>query len=224
MNNRQNAKLNMYQTVLDTAEKYKTQCTRIPKLKTTIEALASGVETIRQLAEDKQTAALRASSNEKAQVENQMNHLTLTVAGSLYALGVDTENYQLINHAHITSKTLTRAAGNQKLTIARSISTFAQANESELEPYGIEPETIAALQKAVEDYNAVISKPRDTIASHKQINALTKEQFYSVDTILSRKVDKLMFLFKDIHPDLYLEYQNARKIINTSIRHKKENK
>ncbi|MGV8091795.1 MAG: hypothetical protein AB2L24_08020 [Mangrovibacterium sp.] len=93
-----------------------------------------------------------------------------------------------------------------------------QSQAEALEAYGYDAEKIAAIAAAVTAYRVIITKPMDTIGARKQITTNLKQLFAELDSTLYDKLDKLVVLFKESHPDFYGEYRTARNYINSAER------
>lgn len=111
---------------------------------------------------------------------------------------------------------------NAKLTLAQRLLELAHKHSAQLLSYGHDPEKMSAIEQAISAYSNLIAKPMDAIAERKQKTTNLKELFARLDSVLYDKLDKLIVLFKSSHPDFYGEYRTARNVIDSSIRHRKE--
>jgi thioesterase domain-containing protein len=114
-----------------------------------------------------------------------------------------------------------RLEDNAKLSLAQQIYNLAEAQAPALVDYGLDAASIAAMHTAIEEYQAQIARPMGAIGIRKQKTTDLKHLFARLDSTLYDRLDKLMALFKDSHPDFYGEYRTARNYIDTSGRHKK---
>jgi hypothetical protein len=87
-----------------------------------------------------------------------------------------------------------------------------QSQAEALEAYGYDAEKIAAIAAAVNAYQAIITQPMDIIGARKQITTNLKQLFAELNSTLYDKLDKLVVLFKESHPDFYGEYRTARRV------------
>jgi hypothetical protein len=78
------------------------------------------------------------------------------------------------------------------------------------------------METAIDAFQTVITKPMDTIAGRKQKTTNLVQLFAKLDSTLYDKLDKIMVLFKESHPDFYNKYRTSRNLILTSRR--KQNK
>ncbi|MDR1879110.1 MAG: hypothetical protein LBQ64_06060, partial [Bacteroidales bacterium] len=67
-----------------------------------------------------------------------------------------------------------------------------------------------------------IVSPRMSITERKQHTENLVYLFAAANSVLYDKIDKLIGLFKQTHPDFVSRYKSARNLINTSPRKKSE--
>ncbi len=98
-----------------------------------------------------------------------------------------------------------RARGGRKY----GIGSLAAENLAALGESNITQEKLTALTTKTDAFAAVSSKPRQSVAK-KALPRLLKQG----QSILSRRVDRLMVQFKESAPEFYAEYKTARKIVD----------
>jgi lipopolysaccharide biosynthesis regulator YciM len=75
------------------------------------------------------------------------------------------------------------------------------------------PEEIAEIEKAINDFQTIIAKPMETISERKQKTTNLSQLFAGLDSLFYDRLDKLMILFKQPHPNFHGEYRTSRNII-----------
>jgi hypothetical protein len=211
----------MAQRVLDTTTSYAVVYGEVPPVVAAVADLKTGIADIRETDKVLATVSVPISSLEKREAESQMIDSCVKVAKVLYVIGFSTGDKVLMSLLGMSPSRFYHRDNNTALTLALQIFDLAQAHASELADYGYTPETLAAIGTAIEAFQNLIVKPMETIGARKQKTTNLKQLFASLNSTLFDKLDNLIVLFKDSHPDFYNEYRTARNIIQTSVRHKK---
>jgi hypothetical protein len=89
----------------------------------------------------------------------------------------------------------------------------------DLGDYGILATDLEELQQEIDDYAAIIAKPRTAIGTRATATAQLIELFKQGDDVLNSRLDKLTEQYKSNNPDFYISYKNARSIIDLGVRH-----
>jgi hypothetical protein len=221
MNDKQNAKVSMAQYVLDTSKSYAAVYSDMPPMVAAVKELETNIADILETNKSLATVSVPISSLEKREAESQMIDLCVKVAKALYVIGFSTGDKVLMSLLGMSPSRFYHKDNTTAMTLALQISDLAQAHASELTDYGYTPEKLTAIATAIETFRSLILKPRETIGVRKQKITNLKQLFASLNSTLYDKLDNLIVLFKDSHPDFYGEYRTARNLIQTSARHKK---
>lgn len=88
-----------------------------------------------------------------------------------------------------------------------------------LTPYGVSDELKVTLTQCIESFAEVTVEPRQLINDRKTTNELLLEKISEASTLITERIDTMVELFKDNNP-FYLEYKNARMIVNPATRHR----
>ncbi len=80
--------------------------------------------------------------------------------------------------------------------------------------YGITQTKLTALKKKIDAFEASLAKPRQQIAESSAATQTLQAQFAEADTILNKRLDKLVYQFKESAPDFFNAYQTARSIVD----------
>jgi uncharacterized protein involved in exopolysaccharide biosynthesis len=83
-----------------------------------------------------------------------------------------------------------------------------------LTPYGVLAETISGLRKEIDDFAALIAKPRTQIVARSTATKRLKELFDEINALLRDEMDKLMLVIQGKEPVVYNEYKAARIIVD----------
>jgi hypothetical protein len=221
MNDRQNAKITMYQTVYNTCAGFDSVYAKAPAFTNALSALNRGIAQIREVEKQQSYALSKGVTLEKTDVEDALILSLVKVGGALYVYAFETGNKDLAIKTNLNKTQLFHLEDNALLVTAREIaSKVAEAGEA-LADYGIGAEELTELAERMAAFESLIVKPRTIIGEHKRHTTNLTRLFAETDSVLYDKLDRLINLFKTSHPDFYTSYKNARNVINTSARKRK---
>jgi len=83
-----------------------------------------------------------------------------------------------------------------------------------LADYGIAQEVIAELQTSLDEYSALIGKPRIVLNSKYVALDAIDELVDEGNKLLKNQLDKIMLMFRESDPDFYNGYKRARVIVD----------
>ena len=218
MTDRQNAKLNMAERVLDTLKRNESVFIGIGAMVDTVPLLSRKIEIIHRTLKEHKAVNVPASTLEKREVERQLIDVCIKVSNMLYLIGLDKNNKDLITLQALNDSYFYHLTGNAAIAQAKQILDLANTYAADLVYYGMGQAEISAISTAIDAFRKVIAKPMDTITERKQQTTNIAQLFADLDSILYDKLDKLMVMFK--HTGFYNEYRTSRNLIITSVRHK----
>jgi hypothetical protein len=222
MTDKQIAKLNMLQTVIRVLDGNASLYADIPVFVKTVNDLKGITKEIEQVGGAQSKTRLQGITVEKNESETALVNRIVTMANVLSVLAVDTNNVTLLPKTRVTKSLLYRSHHNEQLSIARHIHAAALAHADVLAQYGISVDAIYELESAISRYENLIGAPCAVIAETKTVTASLVYLLADTDTLLNDRLDRLMSLFKISAPDFYATYFNARNIINTAARKRKQ--
>ncbi len=106
--------------------------------------------------------------------------------------------------------------------ICQNIHDVALNVISELGDFGKTPEDLRQLQKKIDDYADILSKPRDAVTTRAAATSELANLFHQADELLKNQIDNLMVSYKASEPRFYTMYDNARKIVSLGRRSEPE--
>jgi hypothetical protein len=218
MNDRQNAKLSMYQLVYNTCLEYAPVYSGAPVFLSSLEALNQGIARIRETERQQAEAEVKGPTLEKAGVEDFLIQSLLKVGSAVYVYAFENGDTDLLIKSNLNKSMLHRMENNVLLVTANEIAAIVTLLIQKLGGYGINQTDLDELASYTAAFESLIVKPRTTIDKHKLYTQNLIRRFSETDSILYDKLDKLINLFKTSSPDFYHNYKIARNIINTSVR------
>ena len=182
------------------------------------EKIISEIDTQRQI----QEGVTLGVTESKHKEEEEMTQITLTIAANVYAYASLVDDHELRNRVNYSPSTLRNARDTVLKDICQSVHDAASEVVSELEDYGVTPETLEKQQKEIDDFTEMLAKPRTAISARSTATARIEELIKEGDELLRDQLDKLMFNYKTRDPIFYNMYQSARKMVNMGHRSKNE--
>ena len=213
MKTTQENKLSMYETVIETLDIYTAQVATIPALATAKSDLVNKTLEIRNL-NIIQEMSTKGKTQDKAQRKLGLADQAYAIAASTQAYATVIENndlYQLINFTRSTLRTSDDEIIQQRCQLIHD-----QANTviADLADYGVLPATLTTLQDLINAWGTNSQAPRQAIATRSAATGEIPTEFSEADTILKKRMDKLMANFYTTDRSFYDTYFKARKIVD----------
>jgi hypothetical protein len=221
MTDRQNAKLNMYQKVLNVSGEHKKKYAGIPAFVNTVNELEAMVSTIQSVIQQQTGTTSKGVTKDKSYVFDRLVEYSLKIANSFYVYAFDTKNNSLLEKVNVNKSMFYRNHDQTALALAKIIIDEAKVHSVDLNNYGITTADIAELDSVITQFDGIINTPSGVIVKRKSHTSNLRELFVTADSIIYDKLDKLITLFKTSSPEFFTLYGNARNIVNTSARKRK---
>lgn len=221
MTNRQEVKLRMYHVVLGVLDNNKSLVERVEML---AKEAANLRLTVKNIEEEHPKQAVDTKGVTQS-IHNQREELGETaniLAGALYSYGAHLGNTDLCERMNIYPSTLQRATLADFKRICSEVLSEAEKAGEALLKYGIEANTIVEFKGDLEKYGTEASQPRQSQVEKSTATLTLEELFTRADDILFNHIDGLVLPFKRTNVEFYLDYQNARVIVDRGSRAKKD--
>ena len=215
MNDRQENKLTMYETVQETMAANVTITAAVPAIAPAVAALGAEITTIQTLSQT-QKQPTKGATKSKSQLRGAMADAAVPVASALKALASATGNAELAAQANFTRTDFVFSRDTVAPDNAVIVKNLAIANLAALANYGAVQSDIDALAAAITAYNASITRPRQVVTLTKAATKQLEEAFARADVILNDQLDNLIEKFRLTQPAFYLAFQSARVIVDTA--------
>jgi hypothetical protein len=154
--------------------------------------------------------------------KNARESLALLVEG---ASGIIKAHFDSVNNFDIftsvnLSFTKLRTMRDQ-LFIAHSqtVLSLLATHQAVLAPFGVDAAYISNINNMLTQYINIVAKPTMARNDKSTATLLLKIKVKEVSTFLKNELDNAMLIVKLTHTSLYITYRNARKIIDSGIRH-----
>ncbi len=168
------------------------------------------IVTVRQVQESNPTGI----TQDKAVKKDVMVNQAMFVKGAVQAYATNTGNNELFESVNYSISEMKRPADT--ICRDRALLIYNKANEvvASLSTYGVDATVLTSFQTAINEYAAIIARPRTARSSIKAATTALNKLFVDTDLIIKRKIDLLMVQFKATNTSFYNTYLNARQIID----------
>jgi hypothetical protein len=222
MTDKQDAKLNMYQKVTNVCDENVQVYANVPAFVETVNGLKQLVSEITAVTRQQLASSPKGATKNKSSAIDHLAETGVKIANSLYVYSIDTENNDLREKVNVNKSSFYQTHSQAALTLAKTVAAEANTFGSNLYHYGINDSDRAELDTAITQFEKLINTPVGVVGKRKMHTSNLRELFVAADSIVYDKLDKLITLFKTSSPDFYTLYGNARNIINTAARKRKE--
>jgi hypothetical protein len=214
----QSNKLRAYQTVELVLEAHEATWSSLPAFATAVGEFTAVLPAIQALAQTQ--ASREGASNEKAYALVALGNAAFEIGAAVHAYAVTTHDFALEGRVDFSRTTVAYGREAAVLARVRDIHAAATANLASLADYGITQAKLTAFKKKIDAFEASLAKPRQQIATSSAATQTLLAQFTDADTILNKRLDKLVYQFKETAPDFFNAYQTARSIVDLRGTHK----
>jgi hypothetical protein len=221
MTDRQVAKLNMYQKVLNVCSENEQKYAGIPVFVDSVNKLKQQVTDIKSIMQQQTEFDPKGTTKEKSSTIDRLVELSLEVAGALYVYAFDEEDKRLLEKVNLNKTAFYLTHHQTTLMLAKIIADEAASRSNILVDYGITAADLAALNAVIAQFEGLIIAPSGMIVERKMYTESLRELFVAADSIIYDKLDKLIRQFRISSPEFFAVYGNARNVVNTAARKRK---
>ncbi|MFH0894450.1 MAG: carboxypeptidase-like regulatory domain-containing protein [Bacteroidota bacterium] len=190
----------------------------VPALQTAVDDVKVKVEMMESIIAE-QESDITGITEQKNKIRMRIIADTLRVSGGLFAYANRIDDSALREASHITRTQLEKKPDNILIPAVQAIVDKVNLiGVGLLATYGITSTVFAEFVNDL-DYFRTMSEEPEAARSHSTANnrMLAKLDF-EIRKLLSNEVDKLMLAFEITHPEVYLTFANARKVIDPGHR------
>ena len=160
------------------------------------ETTVANIDAQRQVQEGKTTGI----TENKQKEEDEMIQITLEIGSAVYAYASINGNNELREKVNYSPSYLRGSRDNILKDICQVIHDEANKVITNLADYGKTSTDITQLQKEIDDYAAILAKPRTAIGTRATATSHLVELFDQGDDILKSRLDKLMVSYQNNEP------------------------
>lgn len=150
---------------------------------------------------------------DKNQARQTVCNQTTAIAAMIYAYAATVGNNTLKMEVDFPVTALMRLREDQLAPRCQNVHDAGEANLAALADYGVTAVNLADLQTAIDNYSAIINKPRTAIIDRKMQGAAIDQLFEANDSILKDRMDKIVFFFNTANPEFVHTYEAMRRVV-----------
>ena len=212
MTDSQENKLSMYLAVRGICNGHNGTWNGLPAF---VDAFTAFENTIHHIHEARavQEGKITGVTADKQQEKADMIAHTIRIAKAVYAHANTTGNATLRDRVDYSPSMLKKTRDTELRDICQIIHDTANGHIGNLGDYGVDAAMLAGLQGEINDFEALLSGPREAIVTRAEATARLAEWFKQGDSILKERMDPLTELFKH-EGAFYSLYHKARIIVN----------
>jgi hypothetical protein len=223
MDSIQTSKLRMAKTTLGTLQNFKTAWQALPAFAEGVEELEESLTQIEALVQA-QTSRTSSASAEKAQAFQALVDAAYEVAGAVHACAVASSNKELADRVDFSRSAVGDGSDSKVVARCQHILQAGMQHVESLGDYGVTSARLNILKKRIEAFQAVQTKPRQTTATVRAATKQLQTFFAQIDTLLKRRLDRLVIQFRESEPAFFNAYATARRTVASGARSSKEPK
>jgi len=171
------------------------------------------IQRIEETNEKTQPKSKTVTAN-KANVLKALAQKVVSLAGVLQAYAAITGNAKLAGEVELVKSDLTHARETDVEALVAPVIGNARKELENLANYGVTEAMITDVETSLDDFKALIGKPRTIRNQAFAAMSLLEELFETANDLLKNRLDPLMIRFKYSDTEFYSEYERARTIVD----------
>ncbi|SFD93798.1 hypothetical protein [Thermophagus xiamenensis] len=213
MNTRQNQLYRMFLNTQSVLDKFTDKWNTVPVMVQVKNQLDELIQRIQNL--DQETVAdSQVVTVQKDQILEQLAIKVAILSGIIRAYNALNEDTPLPENLNISKTDIIKAREADVESIVAPLIEKVRSNLENLADYGVTEEMINEVETTLDDFKALIGKPREIRNSvFAAINSLD-ELFDKTSDLLKKSLDGLMLRYQLSDPVFYDEYSRARVIVD----------
>ncbi|MFN8284179.1 MAG: carboxypeptidase-like regulatory domain-containing protein [Chitinophagales bacterium] len=155
----------------------------------------------------------------KKQARLDLVEALFTASGRLMSRFSRLHDHEIYDKVSLTEARMKAMRDMKLLTHAQTVIDLLTNNQAELASYHVDAAYIASVEAVRDVYSNKLAMP--TVASNEK-KAATSDldvDVHMIDAFLKESLDTAMRMVKETEPNFYKRYLNARKTLNTGIKH-----
>jgi len=221
MKDYQENKLSMYLAVKLVCENFGPSWSTIPAFSDAFTEFRNKLKDLQKVVKT-QAKNITGVAKDKQQEKEEMILKALQVTSAVFSFAKTNGDEELASQAKYSPSRLRFTRDSLLLEYCHHILNMGNDNAAALVPYGIAAADLTELESEINDFEAIVAKPREIIGTRVDATQDMPLKIKALDFILKNRMDPLMIMFQQSSPTFYNKYKNARKIVDLGIRHEKE--
>lgn len=161
-----------------------------------------------------QSTPITGVSEDKKQIREEIAVVLEHLCRKLTAFANVSNNMTLRDKVNYNFTKLSLQRDTLLIDTTQNVIDIANQNLNKLGDYNIDASMLANLQGKLNEFNDILSSPRQQIINRKGATNQLLALFKEADAILKNEMDLLVIEFEKTHSDFVRNYKNARIIID----------
>lgn len=167
------------------------------------------IERLRRIQESDESG----TTAKKAKLRVSLELATARIGGKLVALLEAAEAYEKLSRVKFTDSDLRNASDSDLHKMSSQVYNLALEHEAGLVAYKISAADLTDYQTSLENFHSNITKTTTVVQNRSKATEALEAQFEKSEELLG-KLDTILKSARFEHPDEYLSFTNAKKIID----------
>jgi hypothetical protein len=213
MNLKQTNELNMLEATLITLLKYNSVYSSNAVMVAAVNTLQSTINSLRA-GDTAQTATAKGITMSKGETKTAMVNIAFAHASAGIAYATSVGNTTLKQTLHFTHTALEKAKDNDAYADCQAIHDAVSPYIGSMTPFGATATTLGTLQNDINNFGALIGKPRSQISAKAATTKTIKQLIIDSRNLNKGTLDPMMEQFKTSNAVFYKEYHTSRIIVD----------
>ena len=216
MNKYNDARLNMFDAVISYCNNNTDSIVAVPAFQTAFtdfETLVGQIHDTVKL----QANVITGITASKQQLRIALCQQVADLAATVSAFAINTNDLELKDQVAFSFWELRRLTAEMLVPTCSNIYDVINTNIKALKTYGITTDTLTDLQTAMDDYQEVLSSPRNAVSQRAVHSGTLNNLFKQAIGILKSQMDKVAIQFKSSDEDFYTTYKKNRAIVGPGV-------
>ncbi len=158
----------------------------------------------------------------KADALVQLGDAAYEVAGGVLSFAEKSGDLTLAGRAQFSRTAVTAGSSNAIVVRCQGIIDAATENLSSLGDHGVTQAKVNAVKQKLKAYDGLRVLPRQAKAAGAAATRQLERLFPEADRLLEKRIDKLVWQFRESAPEFYEKYQVARAIVDAPTQDKEK--
>ncbi len=154
---------------------------------------------------------------DKSELREYLVNKVIEVSTAVQAYASENGDNELLESVNYSRSELLQCRDTILHDRSQLINDKADAIIGSLGDYGVVAGDLSDLQTLIDDYVAIIPKPRTATSSKKTATEDLDLHFRKADGILKNRLDKLSEQFRTSDPEFFTTFHNARIIVDSGV-------
>lgn len=216
MNTKDEARLSMYQAVIDFLKKNTEITVPLPQFAVIFLALEQNLGKLLTLGQELGSDRSGVTVTKKEQ-QADIELRSVNLSGKMVAYATLENNNDLLTLIKLTKSTLRKSKDNELVAHALKLCDAAEAHLGDLATYNVTQDEITALKDLCASFLIMIPKPGENKKDKAEVLQAFKKMLKDTDALLA-KLDAIMLIIRFTNTEFYDHYNSSRSIVNTGAR------